>query len=147
MTVEGEVDWLSQPTKPKRRRASPERAAQVSVVDFLRHALPAGSVVAAVKNEHGATGKTEGERRRFGAKRKAEGVSTGFPDLILCLPNARAVFLEMKAPKTGRVSDKQRERHTELRALGFEVAVATSQETAEAELRLLGIPLRARTAF
>ncbi len=141
MTVAEEADWLGPPAK--RKRGAPERAAQVSVVAYLRQALPPGSIVAAVKNEHGASGRTAGQRARFGAKRKAEGVVGGFPDLVICLPGGKAVFLELKAPKTGRISDAQRGRHAELRALGFGVGVATSIETAELALRALGVPLKA----
>ena len=140
LTVASEIDWLEKSATPK--RGSPERQAQCSVVEFLEMSLPAGSIVAAVKNEHGAKGKTEGQRKRFGAKRREEGVKAGFPDLVLCLPGPRVVFIEMKAPKSGVLSDAQRARHAELRALGFDVAVARSIETAKAALREMGVPLK-----
>ncbi len=141
MTVAEEVDFLGPPAK--RKRGAPERAAQTAVVAFLRRALPPGSIVAAVQNEHGASGRTAGQRARFGAKRKAEGVVAGFPDLVVLLPGARTVLIEMKAPKSGRVSVSQNTVHAELRRLGFDVAVATSIETAELALRALGVPLKA----
>ena len=75
--------------------------------------------------------------------RKAEGVAAGFPDLGILLPGGRAVFLEMKAAKTGRLSDAQRARHAELRALGFEVGVATCIDTARDALLGMGVSLRA----
>lgn len=139
MTAAEELDWLGPASKKK--RGAPERLAQVAVVAYLKLALPAGSLVFAVKNEHGASGRTAGQRARFGAKRKAEGVAAGFPDLGVLLPGGRTVFIEMKAPKSGRLSDAQRMRHAELRALGFGVGVATSIDTAEAALRALGVPL------
>ncbi len=143
ISVAAEVDWLVPAAK---RRGSPERGAQTAIVAYLKAALPAGSVVFAVKNEHRASGRTKGQRARFGAMRKAEGVSTGFPDIGVLLPGGRAVFIEVKAPRTGRLSGAQRERHAELRRLGFGVGVATSIETAELALRALGVPLKATAA-
>lgn len=46
----------------------------------------------------------------------------GVPDRLVCLPGARVVFVELKAPG-GRPRPLQLKRTEELRALGFEVRV------------------------
>lgn len=126
----------------KRKRGSPERTAQVSIVAFLKRALPPGSIVAAVKNEHRASSASKGGRMRFYQKRRQEGVTPGFPDLIALLPNARVVLFEVKSP-TGDLSPSQRDLHPEISALGFlPVIVCRSIDDAEAGLRAVGIPLR-----
>lgn len=60
------------------------------------------------------------------ARMKAEGVRAGTPDLFL--PVARGgffgLYIEMKAPNRGRVSDAQEERIRRLRAAGYRVCVA-----------------------
>jgi hypothetical protein len=142
ISVEEEIDLLLDEAT-KTRRGSPERGAQVAVVAYLRTHLPPGSIVAAVKNEHGAKAKTAGARARFGAKRKAEGVRPGFPDLIIILPcPPRLALVEMKAPKGGRLSPAQIELHRELADMGFPVFVARSVEEARDGFLRLGVPLR-----
>jgi len=142
LSVAEEIDFLGAEAT-KARRGAPERGAQVAVVAYLRTCLPAGSIVAAVKNEHGARGKTRGQRLRFGAKRKAEGVRPGFPDLIVLLPcPPRIALVEMKAPRAGRLSPAQTEMHRELADMGFPVFVARSVEDARAGFAALGVPLR-----
>lgn len=140
MPLADELDMLV----PSRKPGSPERTAQVAVVGFLRSALPPGSIVAAVKNEHKARSASSGARARFYQKRKQEGVKAGFPDLVAVLPGGRTVFIEMKAPKRGRLSPAQLECHAALRSLGHIVGVARSIDEAQAILLQAGIPLRAR---
>jgi hypothetical protein len=137
-------EWLAH-NAPRRKRASPERSAQVSVVAALKRSLPPGSIVAAVKNEHAPKGLTKEQRIRFFAKRKAEGVNAGFPDLIILLPGGRTFLLEMKAPKNGRLSDAQREMHAAIRAIGHEVGVARCIDSALLALRQAGVAVRARS--
>lgn len=141
LSVEAEIDALGPAPK---KRGSPERAAQVAIVAYFRYALPAGSIVAAVKNEHQPRSRTKGGRMRFFAKRKAEGVVAGFWDLALLLDGPRTLLVEVKAPKTGRLSGAQRLRHAEAKALGYDTIVVRSVEEAELALRALGVPLRAR---
>lgn len=54
------------------------------------------------------------------ARLKRLGMQAGHPDITLFLPGGSVVFVELKG-KNGRLSDKQRARHNELAALGFEV--------------------------
>lgn len=134
-----EIDELG--SRP--RRGAPERQAQCAVIDYLRTVLPAGSVVAAVKNEHQPRSKTVAGRKRFFAKRREEGVVAGFPDVVACLPGPRVVFVEMKAPASGVLTAKQIECHARLQAIGFQVVVCRSIDDADAAFRAIGVPLSA----
>lgn len=123
------------------KRGSPERGVQVTLVKWLETVLPIGSVVFAVKNESAAKATSKIARARFFAKRKAEGVRTGFPDIGICLPHGAMVMIETKAPN-GVVSDAQQGMHDRLRALGHVVILATSIETCRAGLQAAGVLLR-----
>ena len=124
------------------KRGSPERSVQVALRRWLELVLPVGSIVFAVKNESAAKSSDPMARARFFAKRKAEGVLTGFPDMGLLIPGPQTVLVEVKPPTNGVLSDAQDGLHTRLRSLGFPVIVATSIETARGGLLALGIPLR-----
>lgn len=43
----------------------------------------------------------------------------GVPDRIVLLPNGRVVFVELKRPKGGELSSRQKWWHRKLRGLGF----------------------------
>lgn len=141
MSVPDELDMLVPTKKP----GAPEQQAQIAVVSYLRSALPAGSIVAAVKNENHARSKSRGAQMRFQQKRKETGVKPGFPDLICLIPGGKTVLIEMKAPKRGRLSPAQVECHAALRSLGHVVGVARSIDEAQLILEQAGISLRART--
>ena len=123
-----------------RTPAQLERATQVAIVRWLRLVLPRGSIVAAVANEARASSADPHARARYYDARKAAGVVTGFPDLILALPD-RVMFLEMKRPKGGVVSWQQALLHEALQALGHPVGIAVSIETARGFLRRHGVAL------
>lgn len=57
---------------------------------------------------------------------KQQGLRAGVPDLVIGFPGGNAIFVEMKAPKTGRISAVQKEMHEELTLMGFEVHVCNS---------------------
>lgn len=56
--------------------------------------------------------------KREAAKLKEMGVRAGVPDLIICQPNGRIWFMEIKTPK-GRVSDDQKAFIHDVEANGF----------------------------
>ena len=123
--------------------ASPERAAQVAVVKWMRLVLPRGSIVFAVKNEHAPRSMTTGGRMAFFAKRKAEGVKSGIPDLGILIAGPRLLMLEMKRPGGDDVlSDKQQGVHEDLAALGIAVGLGDSIESARGFLLAHGVTLR-----
>lgn len=58
----------------------------------------------------------------------------GIPDLYVFRPGGRALWLEVKRPKVGRISPSQTTRHEELRLSGLPVFVVTSIEDVQAAL-------------
>ena len=56
----------------------------------------------------------------------------GMPDRIVMLPGGVLVWVELKRPKGGRLSELQKLRHRQLRALGQRVEVAWTKEQADA---------------
>lgn len=56
----------------------------------------------------------------------------GMPDRIICLRGERAVWVELKKPKGGRVAELQRYRHKVLREAGQRVEIVWTKEQAEA---------------
>jgi hypothetical protein len=61
---------------------------------------------------------------------KRLGTQAGEPDLALYLAGGLVVFVEIKTPR-GIVSDEQKRRHAELRALGFRVEIVRAGSTTE----------------
>lgn len=59
------------------------------------------------------------------SKLKAEGVRAGVPDLFLAYPTRRhcGLFIEMKKPKGGRASDKQKSMLATLAENGYATAI------------------------
>jgi hypothetical protein len=75
-----------------------------------------------------------------GARLRDEGVLAGVPDLMLAVPahGKAGLFIEVKAPKGGRVSRTQMEVMAKLEASGYAVAVAKgSREIIESIERYL----------
>ncbi len=64
----------------------------------------------------------------------------GVPDRIVCLPNGKVAFVELKAPGK-RPRPRQTVRHEELRRLGFRVEVLDSREAIDKFIRKMRWPL------
>lgn len=129
-------DW----SKPK-KRAHPERDLQKTIVGYINRFVQ-NVVVAAVTNEEQGRGDAE-QRARFGAMRRASGVLTGHPDLIVYLPGGRIALWELKAPK-GRISTAQHLVHARLSELGHPVELIRTLEDAMAALVRAGVPVAGR---
>jgi hypothetical protein len=127
------------PATPKRQH--PERDLQKAIVKLIRSTVP-GVLVAAVTNEEQGHGDAE-QRARFGAMRRASGILTGFPDILVWLPAGRVLLWELKAEK-GRLSEAQHLVHAQLADLGHPVEVIRSIEQAIAALVRAGVPVRGR---
>lgn len=56
--------------------------------------------------------------------------SSGWPDLLILEPEAKAFFIEVKT-LTGKLTPLQQKRHQQLRNLGFRVLVVRSLEDLE----------------
>lgn len=78
-----------------------------------------------------------GQRNRIVASRlKDEGVRAGVPDLFLAVPinNFSGLFIEMKKPKGGRVTDVQKEYSALLNKAGYKAIVACGFQAAQDEI-------------
>jgi hypothetical protein len=53
---------------------------------------------------------------------------TGVPDRLVLLPGGHVVFVELKRPKGGKLSTRQKIVHSQLRVLGFEVLTLNTVE-------------------
>ena len=62
---------------------------------------------------------------REGLNIKLDGALAGYPDLIVCAPSGKCLFLEVKAPN-GKVSPVQRDLGLRLQGLGYVWAVVRS---------------------
>lgn len=133
---EPKEDWSA----PKKRQ-HPERDLQKTIVAYINRFVQ-NIVVAAVTNEEQGRGDAE-QRARFGAMRRASGVLTGHPDLIVYLAGGRILLWELKAPK-GTTSVAQHMIHARLDALGHPVEVIRTLEAAMAALVRAGVAVPGR---
>lgn len=122
------------------RRASPEHAFQVVVAQFLSVALRPPVFWTAFPA--GGGGKVRG------ARLKAAGLKAGVPDILVFAPGPHygttVIGIELKTPKTGRVSDAQTETHADMAAAGIRCRIARSLEDVQDILLANGIRLHAR---
>lgn len=117
----------------------PERQTQGAIVSWLRAVLPRGSLVSASMNEAAASSPNAIARSRYYQRRRKAGVLSGWPDLIICIPD-RVLFVETKRPKGGVVSDSQQGVHAALRTLGHPVGIVTDIESCRWFLIQEGVP-------
>jgi len=113
-----------------------EAAVQIAVIDRLRIL---GVWTCHLQNE----GRIEGtahQRMIRGARRKAQGVRTGAPDLLCVHRDGRVAWLEVKRPgyRPSDVKPAQVECHEDLRERNQHVAIVTSQDEAVEALRGFG---------
>ena len=132
-----------EPRDPKqKKRQHPERDLQKQIVGFVNRFVPA-VLVAAVTNEEQARSSDPEARARFGAARRAAGVLSGHPDLVVYLPGGRVLLWELKAAK-GTVSVAQHLVHARLGELGHSVEIIRTFEAAMAALARAGVALPGR---
>jgi hypothetical protein len=75
-----------------------------------------------------------GTRNTIEAKKlKDEGLVAGMTDLIICTP-VKTIFVEMKKQKGGTISKKQKETHSKLNNLGYEVIVGYGFKNAKEKI-------------
>jgi hypothetical protein len=120
--------------RPARRRSNVEDALQAAIVEFVRRCYPQ-VLIAAIPN---GGWRTPAEAGRF----RWTGVQAGMPDLVLTYGDRGILWLEVKDPQTGRLSDAQLEVIERLSAQGHLVAVVTSIDDARRELQALGLQSR-----
>lgn len=85
----------------------------------------------------------EGKRStRYGAELKRQGLKKGFPDIALLVPNKTflALFIELKADKTKRLSKEQKEWLEKLNSYGYKAVRCNGADEAIAVIKnYLGI--------
>ena len=108
-------------------RIPTEHEEQRELVRWFRQTWP-GVRIFAIPNGGARSPATAG-------RLKAEGVSTGVPDLFV---PAWLLWIEMKREKGGSVSPEQQSWHDYLRNLGHHVIVGRGQEDAKEKMRNLG---------
>ena len=77
---------------------------------------------------------------------KKEGLSAGFPDMLVMAPGGLIAFVELKRTRGGVVSDNQAEWIERLTRYGFRAAVCRGADEAVAFLRDCGFAIRERAA-
>lgn len=101
--------------------------------------------ITAIPNGAHLAGDTIARFKQIGAL-KGDGLKVGFPDLLCLWKPGKGCSIEVKRPKTGRISPEQRSVHDTLSALEWPVATVTSTEEAYAFLRECGAPCSAEWA-
>ena len=118
-----------------------ERQVQRSILRMAGLCFPKIFITAIPNGAHLA-GDSTARFKQMGAL-KGDGLKTGFPDLLCLWAPRSGAMLEVKRPKTGRLSDDQRAVHETLTALEWPVATVTSTEEAYWFLRECGAPCSA----
>jgi hypothetical protein len=111
-----------------------EEAIHASIVGYLRAVLPREAKAFHVPN---GGRRSKAEAGRF----KALGVLAGVPDILVMIPPALLLLIEVKGPR-GRVSPEQQAFARDALAMGFPFAVVRSIDETRAALRLWQVPTR-----
>lgn len=114
-----------------------ERVIQRQIVNMLRTVFPRVFTFA-VPNGAVLAGSTAQRARQMGAL-LGDGLVKGCPDIICCWTGGNAM-IEVKRPKTGRMSDDQKRVHELLGFMGIPVKTVTHPDQAYAFLRECGCP-------
>lgn len=114
-----------------------ERSIQRAIIATIRLQYP-GVWYCAIPNGAHLAGNAQARFKQIGAL-KGDGLKIGAPDLI-CVWQGGGKFLEVKRPKTGRVSEDQHKVHAYLESVGWPVAVVRTVEEACAALDEAGAP-------
>lgn len=91
-------------------------------------------------------GSNPRDRAIRGGALKGDGTKAGFPDLICLWHGGQVAFMEVKRPKSGRLSDDQEIALDRLHQLQHDCKVVKSVEEAHAFLKGLGAPCRGELA-
>jgi hypothetical protein len=101
--------------------------------------------ITAIPNGAHLAGNDVARFKQMGAL-KGDGLKVGFPDLFCLWFPGKGALIEVKRPKTGKLSESQIEVHTKLLALMWPVTTVTSATEAYQFLLECGAPCSARMA-
>ncbi|MGJ0508907.1 MAG: VRR-NUC domain-containing protein [Methylocystis sp.] len=115
-----------------------ERQVQRLILRMIGVCFPSVFVTAIPNGAHLA-GNATARFKQIGAL-KGDGMKVGMPDLLILWPFNQGAFIEVKRPKTGRLSEEQKAVHAVLTGLGWPVATVNSPDNAYRFLRDQGAP-------
>jgi hypothetical protein len=115
-----------------------ERQVQREILKMCGICFPRVFVTAIPNGAHLAGNQTA-RFKQIGAL-KGDGLKVGFPDLLFLWPHGQGALVEVKRPKTGRLSPEQKLMHEHLEKLGWPVLTATSADEVYRYLRERGAP-------
>lgn len=117
-----------------------ERQVQRSILSMAGRLFP-DVLIFHIPNGAHLAGDSTARFKQMGAM-KGDGFKPGVPDLLCLWAPSQGCFIEVKRPKTGRLSEEQKAVHAKLVALCWPIKTVTSQEEAHAFLRECGAPCR-----
>lgn len=115
-----------------------ERQVQRRILAMLGTCFPKLFVIHIPNGAHLA-GSEAARFKQMGAM-KGDGFKPGVPDLLCLWSPCDGAWIEVKRPKTGRLSDEQKAVHQRLIDLCWPVATVTSPDEAHAFLKQCGAP-------
>lgn len=115
-----------------------ERQVQRAVLEMMGSCFP-DCFVTHIPNGAHLAGNDQARFKQMGAL-KGDGLKVGIPDLLVLWAPHKGLFIEVKRPKTGRLTDEQKSVHELLTSLEWPVATVTSPEEAYRFLRACGAP-------
>lgn len=86
------------------------------------------------------------DRQVAGGILRGDGVKAGWPDLICLWAPGKGCMIEVKRPKTGKLTEDQINVHARLLGIGWPVKTVNNVDDAYAFLKELGAPCRGRMA-
>lgn len=104
--------------------------------DVFVHHSPNGSKLAG----------DERDRQVAGGILRGDGMKAGFPDLLCLWAPGKGALIEVKRPKTGKLTEDQIAVHERLFGIGWRVATINNVDAAYAFLVDCGAPCRGRMA-
>jgi hypothetical protein len=120
-----------------------ERQIQRAILAMCGKLFPDVLINHAPNGAHLAGDKTS-RFKQIGAL-KGDGLKVGWPDLSCYWPGGH-LLIEVKRPKTGRISPDQKALHERLEAIGWPVSIVRSPDDAHAALCAAGAPCRGALA-
>lgn len=115
-----------------------ERQVQRAIIAMIRTCFPLAVTHHSPNGAHLA-GNNVARFKQMGAL-LGDGMLKGWPDLVVLWGGGHGLLLEVKRPKTGKLSDVQEALHERLAGIGWPVWTVTSQEGAYQALRAAGAP-------